>query len=96
MKFYIVNFDRKSNSSYSNFHNEFIQSDIINGWFHYIKSSYIIGSDYSPNEISKHFTSCAEKHGIPTTHIVIEVNISNRQGMLVEKAWKWIKRNDND
>ncbi len=93
MKFYIVTFDRKSGKSYGDFHDEFTSSSIINGWFHYIKSSYIVGSNYTAEDISKHFTDCARNNNVSTTHLVMEVYLPNRQGRLVEDAWKWLRRN---
>ena len=93
MKHYIVTFDRKKNKSYRDFHEDFTSSDIIKGWFHYIKSSYIVATYKSTDEISKHFTDCANLNNVSSTHLVMEVNMSNRQGMLVKDAWKWIKDN---
>jgi hypothetical protein len=93
MKYYIVNFDRKLNVSYGKFHKEFTESAVINGWFHYIKSAYIVGSRQSVEKVSDHFTACAKNNDIDTTHLVVEVNLSNRQGMLVDDAWAWLRKN---
>ena len=93
MKYYIVTFDRNNSASYSEFHEDFISTNIIKGWFHYIKSSYIVASNNSAGDISRHFTYSAKKNNLPTTHLVVEVNLSSRQGMLVEDAWKWIRKN---
>ncbi len=89
----MVSFNRKSSSSYGSFHDVFTKSNMIHNWFHYIKSSYIVASNYTSDEISELFTKCAKDNNVPTTHLVVEVNLSNRQGMLVEDAWKWLKRN---
>ena len=93
MKYYMVTFDRESDVSYGSFHEEFTGSPMINGWFHYILSSYIIGSNNSATDLSRHFTMCAKNNNISTTHLVVEINLPNRQGMLVDDAWQWIRDN---
>ena len=93
MKFYIISFDRKIEASYKKFHEQFVSSKLINGWFHYIKSSYILGSNGSAKEISEHFVETSKINNLSTTHLVVEINLSNRQGMLPKDAWQWIKRN---
>jgi hypothetical protein len=93
MKFFIITFDRKAGASYKEFHEQFVSSKIINGWFHYIKSSYIVGSNNSAKEISELFTETSKTNNLPTTHLVVEINMSNRQGMLTNDAWQWIRNN---
>lgn len=92
MNYYIITFDRKPGGSYKFFHEQFVSSPLITGWFHYIKSSYIIKSESSAHDISALFTEAAKSNQIPTTHLVMEVNLSNRQGMLPKDAWEWIKK----
>lgn len=93
MNFYIITFDRKPNASYKQFHDDLVASGQILKWWHYIKSSYIIGTDWTASELSKHFTNVAKANNIPTTHLVLEVNLQKRQGMLTKDAWKWIRDN---
>jgi len=94
MNYYIITFDRKNELSYKSFHEEFVAHPKINKWFHYIKSSYIIGSTtITPDEITDHFIEIAEKYKLPKTHLVLNVNLLDRQGRLTNDAWKWLKNN---
>jgi hypothetical protein len=93
MNFYIVTFDRLPNVSYRLFHDKFIKHPHFYRWWHYIQSSYIIGSDLSTNDISEHFTATAGSLGMRTTHLVLKVDLTKRQGMLPKDAWEWFKKN---
>lgn len=93
MNFYIVTFDRQSNVSYKPFHNAFVEHPQFYRWWHYILSSYLIGSDLSADDISDHFTATAKSLGMRTTHLVLKVDLTQRQGMLPKDAWGWIKKN---
>jgi hypothetical protein len=94
MRYYIVTFDRKPDVSYKDFHADFVAHPRITRWFHYIKSSYIVGTTMTANELSDHFTATATAYGLPTTHLVLGVKLGDRQGILTKDAWKWIKKND--
>lgn len=89
MKFYMVVFDRKLTNNYRNFHKKFVEHPKFRNWWHYIKSSYIIETPLTATEIAEHFTETAKSCGIPTRHLVMSVDIGNRQGMLPKDAWKW-------
>lgn len=91
--YYIITFDRDEEKSYKRFHDDFVAHPHFNQWFHYIKSSYIIGTTLSANEISDHFIKTAEKHGLSEDHLVINVNLRYSQGWLNKDAWAWFKRN---
>ena len=93
MKFYIVVFDRKPGAKYTEFHETFVKHQAITNWWHYIKSSYIIGTEMSENELADHFTRSAEQHGLPKTHLVVRVVLGESQGRLVKDAWDWIQKN---
>lgn len=93
MNHYIVTFDRQQLPAYRNFHDAFVKHSRIRNWWHYIQSCYIVITDLSANELSDHFTECAKKAGIPTTHLVMKVDMTHRQGMLIKDAWAWIKKN---
>ena len=93
MKYYVVFFDRQPNAAYSAFHKDFVAHPRIKKWWHYIKSAYLIGSDLSASELSKHARAVFEKHKIPNTHLVLAVDLKQRQGMLTEDAWKWFREN---
>lgn len=92
MNYYIVTFDRKSDHAYGPFHDDFVKHTSIRRWWHYIKSCYIVGTDLGAQDISEHFISVAKKHGLPTTHLVMKVDLSKRKGMLVKDAWDWLKK----
>lgn len=93
MNHYIVIFDRQLLPAYKTFHDLFVKHSRIKNWWHYVKSSYIIITDLTASELSDHFTACAKEAGIPTTHLVVKVDMSERQGMLIKDAWTWIKNN---
>lgn len=93
MKYYLVTFDRSPNRAYGPFHDDFVAREGIRKWWHYIKSCYIIGTEeLGANDISDHFTDCAQRHGISSTHLVIAIDPSKRQGRLVKEAWDWIRK----
>jgi hypothetical protein len=91
--FYIVVFDRSPRGRYMAFHDEFVTHPQIYRWWHYLKSCYIIGSDLSAAELSRHYRAVAGKHGIPRNVLVMRVDLRSRQGWLPPKAWEWIQRN---
>lgn len=95
MKYYIVNFDRKYSLSYRDFHNEFTESQMIHNWFHYIQSSYIVASNSTVDDISQHFINCADNNNMSSIHLVMEVHLPNRQGILAIDAWEWLQKNSN-
>lgn len=92
MNYYIVTFDRQPNVAYGPFHDAFVAHSGITRWWHYIKSSYLIGCDLSANELSDHFTSTAQSLNMKTTHLVLAVDLKRRQGMLPKDAWEWFKK----
>lgn len=92
MNFYIVTFDRDPEAKYGNFHKEFVGRPGINKWWHYIKSCYIIGTDEPPSVISDYFAEAADRYGVPKTHLVMKLDMTQRQGWLDKDAWAWIKK----
>ena len=93
MKYYIITFDRNSEAKYGSFHKDFVNHHRISKWFHYIKSSYIVGTTLSVEELSDHYSKIAKEHGLSTTHLIMEVVLGNRQGRLTDDAWKWLQKN---
>jgi hypothetical protein len=93
MNSYIVTFDRKPTAAYKSFHDAFVKHREIRNWWHYIQSCYLVKTTLTANELSDHFTACARRAGIPTTHLVMKVDMNDRQGMLIKDAWAWIKEN---
>ncbi len=90
MKHYIVSYERKPQPEYKEFHEAFVAHNGFITWWHYIQSCYLISTELSANKISDHFNACAKAAGIPTTHLVLRVDLRDRQGMLVKDAWEWI------
>lgn len=93
MKYYIITFDRKPDAKYGAFHDAFVGHARLARWFHYIKSSYIVGTTMSANELSEHFYVTAKAHDLPATHLVVAVQLGDRQGRLTKDAWQWLKKN---
>ncbi len=92
MKFYVVTFDRDPNAAYKAFHDAFTGDPRIKRYFHYIKSSYLIGTEMSAEQLSSHYTNTAQAHGLKTTHLVVAVDRSERFGLLPKDAWEWFRR----
>jgi hypothetical protein len=90
--YYIISFDRKLGVDYEAFHTAFVEDSRIERWSHHIKSNYIVGTEMSARELSKHFRSTALEHSIPTRHIVMEVDLDECWGWLPNPAWQWIRR----
>ncbi len=95
MSMYVVIFDRDPEESYQDFHAAFVVHPQIHNWWHYIKSAYLIRTSLEASELADHFGRCARRSGISTTHLVMRVNPTDRQGRLVKEAWAWIRDNSN-
>ena len=94
MKFYVVLFDRNPAVSYAEFHKRLVAHPAIaKKWWHYIKSAYLIGTDLSARDLSAHVRTTFDKCRLPNTHLVLAVDLKQRQGMLTEEAWKWLREN---
>jgi hypothetical protein len=93
MNYFIVVFDRTPDAKYKPFHDAFVGHRRILKWWHYIKSSYILGTDMTAEELADHFAETAVPNGLPSTHLVIRVTLSDSEGRLVKDAWDWIKKN---
>jgi hypothetical protein len=78
--------------NYPGFHTEFLQPHAIRRWWHYMDSLYIIGTEWSSQDLSEHFTKTAHAQGVPLLHLVLEVNLRNRFGWLPQDAWEWIEQ----
>ncbi len=91
MKFYAVLYDRQPNIDYTQFHDSLVAHPRIRKWWHYLKSSYIIGTDISASELSTYVRECFDNASISNTHLVVKIDIRRRQGMLSKKAWEWFK-----
>lgn len=95
MNYYIISFDRRPGASYKDFNTEFVAHPKFERWFHYIKSSYIVGTGLSAEEVSDHFRVTAERNGLPITHLVFRLVLRDRYGRLTKDAWKWLQDNTN-
>ena len=92
MKYYIVSFDRQPTAQYKRFHSEFVATSGIRHWCHYIKSSYILGTEMSASDVSSHFRTTARKYGLSTRHILLRVDLRDRAGLMPSGAWDWIRK----
>jgi hypothetical protein len=92
MRFYAVVFDRVADKSYGEFHEEFVGHPGITTWWHYVKSCYLVGTDMDAEGITDHFAAVAKKHGLPRTHLTIEVKLNSRQGYQTDQSWKWFRK----
>ena len=86
---FILSFDRDSISDIRSLHNGVTKNALVKNWFHYIKSSYIIVATTNNADILSKSLDAA-LNGI--RYILLEVNISNCNGYLPQKAWDWIER----
>lgn len=93
MNHYIVTFDRSPDKNYAEFHKRFTTHTHFTSWWHYIKSCYIVATDLPSGDISDHFTACAKDAGLSTTHLVVRIDLSRREGRLITDAWEWIQKN---
>jgi len=93
MKYYSVILDREPLKSYKKFHEDFVSHPKINKWWHYIKSMYIVGTDLSAKELSDHLTECLKANRLKIRHLVLKIDLEDRQGRLPDDAWEWIKKN---
>jgi hypothetical protein len=87
---YILTFDRDDEMNYKEFHRNLTELPGVITWWHYIKSSYILIS----NQTSATKLNEEIKTLIPSgkSILLIEVNLKNRNGLLVKDAWEWLKR----
>lgn len=92
-RFYVVTFDRRPLLNYRGFHEAFVSHPKVELWWHWIKSMYIVGTSLSAQQLSDHYIATAKAHRIPTTHLVMAVDMERRQGMLPREAWSWIQKN---
>lgn len=87
-KSYIIVFDREDGVDFVKFHKDLTSLPEVKTWWHYIKSSYIIISDVqSATELSKAIQNITTLKRF----LVLEVNLRNRNGLLIPKAWDWFK-----
>jgi len=67
-------------------------SDMVQKWWHHIKSVYLVKSDYSADDISEALPRSMREAGF----FVVEANLSNSSGWLSDKAWQWIARRQKE
>lgn len=92
MNFYIITFDRSLTAKYKSFHDDLVSPTEIVYWWHYVKSAYIIGTEWSVNKLSEHFRDTAKSHNIDEFHFITKIDLSHSQGWLVSEAWEWINK----
>ena len=89
MSAYMITYDlNKSGQDYEGVIKAIKDSSI--SWCSYWKSSYLIKSNLTANQISDKIKSYLDSND---TLIIVEAKNSNYQGWLSEKQWKFIKEN---
>lgn len=89
-KAYILIFDRDDDVDYKEFHNSITKLSNVLNWWHYIKSSYILITDTSTaTELNNLIKPLVPKD---KSILIMEVNLKNRNGLLVKEAWDWMKK----
>ncbi len=61
-------------------------------WWHYMESVWLVNTNLSPDEC---FEKLREFLGSEDRCFIVEITKMNREGWLPQKAWDWIKTNDN-
>lgn len=89
MAAYMVTYDLNGPSKKYDEVIEAIKNSSTGAWCTYWKSSYLIQSNLTPNQIMKNIEPHIDNDD---TFIVIEVK-QNYQGWLKEDAWKYIREN---
>ncbi|MFN4247591.1 MAG: hypothetical protein ACK4EY_07695 [Flavipsychrobacter sp.] len=86
---YILTFDRDNITNYLDLHNGIVSIPEVITWFHYIKSSYILISSEPDATLlnSKLLAVMGKKR-----YLLIEVDLSNRNGRLPRDAWEWLRK----
>lgn len=89
---YMLVFDRDDNTDYTKFHNDLVALPQIETWFHYLTSSYVLISRRSATYLNDKIIQL-----IPGKRIlIVELNLKNRNGILPEKAWEWLKKYEKE
>jgi hypothetical protein len=92
MKYYALMYDKTPTGNYKTFHEHLVANPRITRWFHYIQSSYLIGTDMTVQELSEYVRAAFAQAGLPTIHLVVRIDARKRQGLLTPKAWDWFKQ----
>jgi hypothetical protein len=88
LKAYVLVFDRDDTIDYTAFHNALTSSSLVETWWHYLKSSYLIISRYSATELNT-----AVMRIVPDKQLfIVEINLKNRNGFLPQAAWDWLTK----
>jgi sulfur transfer complex TusBCD TusB component (DsrH family) len=90
-KTYAIVYDRDEVDTEA-LHNFISNNETVHNWWHYIKSCYLIKSDLSAREIADALPQSMREGSF----LVVEVNLSNSNGWLPEKAWRWIYRRQDE
>jgi hypothetical protein len=87
---YILTFDRDDEVDYKEFHNKLTTLPSVITWWHYIKSSYILISNLTnATTLNAEIIQLLPKG---KNILLMEVNMKNRNGLLVKDAWDWLAK----
>jgi hypothetical protein len=90
-KIYAILYDRDTIDT-EELHRFVSRRNIVRRWWHYIKSVYLIKSEYSANQIADALPQSMREAGF----LVVEVNIKNSSGWLSDKSWTWINQRQEE
>ena len=88
-RMYIVAYELPSSASPAN--REAIDNAIkaSGHWWHYLEWTWLIVADKTANDLASEVSPYVK--AVEGRFLVMEVAERNRQGLLPEKAWKWIR-----
>jgi hypothetical protein len=73
-------------------HRFITKSDLVENWWHHIKTIYLIKSKHTADEIAE-----VMPHGIREAgFLVVEIDVSNCSGWLPDRAWRWIGKRQHE
>lgn len=87
-RIYLMIFDRDKYLDQDKLSQFIKTSDIILDWWHYIKSSYILVSRLSADELTSYMTENFKNFRF----LIIEIDSRNYNGWLPPNAWDWIHK----
>lgn len=92
MNYFIIVFERDLQKEYAEFHRDFVRHPKIRAWWHYLKSAYLVVTELESTDLSQHANEIFDRYGLRKTHLILEVNLADRAGMLPKDAWEWLTR----
>ncbi len=87
---YLITYDlKKPGKDYTSLHNTIKTAST---WWHYLESTWIIKTDRPVEYWSDKIRSITDGND---NFLIVDITQQKRQGWLPQKAWEWIRKNDN-